>query len=131
MTSIMGKEVAKEVISKVRKGEKINMQEIQTKHGYSKKSAKSMKAKETKGFKEVVDPVVAGMRKFQEALVAELTSPARIAKLPKEKLIFMSGALKNTTHDLQLLTGGKTESNGVEELAESINNWITNSKNDR
>ena len=58
MVSINAQEATKEVISKVRRGERVNFQEIQKKHGYAETSAKSMKLKETETYKKLMKPIV-------------------------------------------------------------------------
>jgi 23S rRNA pseudoU1915 N3-methylase RlmH len=104
MGSFQGKKVAEELIDKVRKGEKINMQEIQKRHGYSKASAKSMKAKETDSFKEVMNPFVDKMMKERERVIDALSNK----NLSKEKYRDMMDGLDKLTKNIQLLTGGDT-----------------------
>lgn len=125
--------VAKEVVEKVRKGEKVVYGKIMKKHGYSHHTSKQPdKVRKTTSFKEVIDPVVAGMTKARNALITELTRKGRIRTYKKEKLIFLSTTLKNLTHDIQLLTGGQTENTGIDKYIEELNNLaarITAKKN--
>lgn len=129
MSSLAAKKVAEEVLENLGKGKKPNLGKIALKKGYKQNTADNPKnITETKSYKEVIDPVVEGLKRFQAKIVAELNSKERLKRLPKEKLIMLSATLKNTTHDIQLLTGGKTENNGIAELAESLNNWIQEAK---
>lgn len=108
--------VAKEVIKKVRKGEKINMQEIQKKHGYSAKSAKSMKVKETKTFKTEIKEIVKAMER-ERARAIELLR----ARSNKAKYRDLVDGLDKLTKNIQLLTGKETERNTLNiEISEEI-----------
>ena len=111
MASEAGRQVALDVIEAVRKGEIPNKQEIQKRHGYSPKSAKSMKALETITYKETISPVVNSYEKIRGKILKELET----RDITDEKFNELSSALKNTTHDIQLLSGGKTENIGIEE----------------
>lgn len=55
MASLRAQQVARELIQRVKKGEKVNLQEIQKKFGYSDTSAASMKVKTTKSFHDVLN----------------------------------------------------------------------------
>jgi hypothetical protein len=110
MASENAKAVADEVIQKVRKGEKVNMQDIQKKHGYSDRSAKSMKAKRTKTYKKAMSPILKRMEAHRRRIMNALDSK----DLSKERFKDLSDALAKTTHDIQLLSGGKTSNDKVE-----------------
>lgn len=109
MGSIAARQVAKEVVEKVRKGEKINLGKIQRAHGYSKKSAISMKATATKSYKEVINPVVKAMMVERDRAIE-----AMAIKLPKAKYRDVVDAADKLTKNIQLLTGGKTDNSGIE-----------------
>ncbi len=127
MTSIPAQEVAKEVLNTVRNGEIPNLQKIQRKHGYSRNSAKSMKATETNTYKEIIE-------KGQEVVVAQLeeerTEILKRMKKTRNKAKYrdLTYAMDIVTKNHQLLTGGKTENTGIGELAETINGWINKAK---
>jgi predicted metalloprotease len=125
--------VAKEVVEKVSKGEKVVMGKIMKKHGYSKHTSKQPdKVRETTSYKEIVDPVAAKMMDARVNILDELVRKGRIRTYKKEKLIFLSTTLKNLTHDIQLLTGGQTENTGIDKYIAELNSLaakITAKKN--
>ena len=127
MSSINAENVAKDVIEKVRNGQKVVKGEIIRKRGYAKSvSERPSKVTDTKSYQDVVNPVLEQYKTFLARLLNEVNRKGR--KLSKEKLISLTTAIKNTTHDIQLLTGGKTENNGVGELADQLNEWINSKK---
>lgn len=127
MTSIPAQEVAKEVLETLGKGKKPNLGKIARKKGYADNTADNpLNITETKSYKDIVNPIVDEYRKLQDKIIKELNRKGRT--FTKEKLVFLSNSLKNTTHDLQLLTGGKTENTGIGELAEQLNDWINSKK---
>lgn len=101
--SINAENVLKEVVNKVRKGEKINLQEIQMKHGYSKTSAKSMKATMTSTYKK-------GMKTIVQRLEAERTRAisAMAGKINKAKYRDLVDATDKLTKNIELLSGRDT-----------------------
>jgi len=95
--------------------------------GYSEHTADTPKnITDTKSYKDIIKPVIDRYEKLRDRIIDEMNRKGR--KLSKEKLIALTTALKNTTHDIQLLTGGKTENNGIGELAETLNTWINSKK---
>jgi hypothetical protein len=120
-------EVANDVIEEVRIGKIPNLQKIQRKHGYSKQSAKAMKATRTKIYKETID-------KNRESVISQLEEErqqilVRMKKTRnKAKYRDLTYSLDVVTKNHQLLTGGKTENNGIGELADTINTWINSKK---
>src|ERR1041384_7369706 len=110
-------EVANDVIEEVRIGKIPNLQKIQRKHGYSKQSAKAMKATRTKIYKETID-------KNRESVISQLEEErqqilVRMKKTRnKAKYRDLTYSLDVVTKNHQLLTGGKTENNGIGELAD-------------
>ena len=118
--------VAKEVSENIRKGKRVILGKIIAKR-YSKSVSKHPKTvTTTKSYQKAMKPIVDEYRKLQNRLINELNRKGR--KYTKEKLISLTTALKNTTHDLQLLTGGKTEDLGLGELSNQINELIKNVK---
>lgn len=101
--SFNAKAVAKEVIDTVRKGKKVNMQVIQQKHGYSKTSAKAMKATNTKSFKEAIDPVLDAMKTERDAVLKAMKG-----KRSKAKYRDLMDGLDKLTKNIQLLGGKET-----------------------
>lgn len=97
------KAVAQEVIETVRKGKKVNFQEIQKKHGYSERSAKAMKATQTKSFKEEIDPVLDAMERERSAILKDLKN-----KRSKAKYRDLIDGLDKLTKNIQLLGGKET-----------------------
>lgn len=111
--------VAHEVISRVEKGRKISVSAIMREKGYSPETAKApSKVTLQAGYKAVIDPYVEKMQKTREKYVQELFSSKR--KLSKSNSLVLSTVIKNLTHDIQLLTGGKTEDNGIGEYATAL-----------
>lgn len=117
MASENAKAVAREVISKVRRGEKINFQEIQQNHGYSAASAKSMKVKETVTFKKEIAPLADRLKNEIDRIQFELST----RNLSKEKYQILVEALDKLNKNHQLLSGGETERTTLKiEVSESI-----------
>lgn len=100
-----GREVAMDVLQAVRKGEKPNLQKIQLKHGYTKNSAKAMRATLTKGYKETISSVVEGLEKERNRLIRALSK----RDLSNEKYKDMMDGVDKLTKNIQLLNGGATE----------------------
>lgn len=105
----MAQEVAKEVLIKVRNGKRPNMQEIQQKYGYSKQSARAMKAKRTETFKKITKPIVEEMEKERNRLLQALASK----DLTLERYRDLIDGVDKLTKNMQLLTGGATENVAV------------------
>ena len=104
MASINAKAVAQEVMEKVRNGKKINMQNIQKNHGYSPKSAKSMKAKRTKTYKKEMRPIVEQLEAERQAVIKCLPKARGEAKYRD-----LVNAIDKLTRNIQLMGGGATE----------------------
>lgn len=127
MASIPAKLVGEKVLESLGKKKKPNLGKIAREVGYADNTADNpLNITETKSYKDVVNPVIEQYQKLREKIISEMNRKGR--KLSKEKLIALTTALKNTTHDIQLLTGGKTENNGMGELAEKLNDWINSKK---
>lgn len=96
--------VAAEIMEKVRKGEKINKQQIQKKHGYSASSAKSMKAMKTKTYQKKIKPIIQAMIEERNAAIAAMKR-----KRSKAKYRDLTDAIDKFTKNIQLLGGQPTE----------------------
>lgn len=103
--SINGRAVAEDVIAHVRAGKKVNMQKIQMAHGYTKQSAKSMKATRTKSYKEAIFDYVSSMKSLRDKAIKALHSK----DLDEAKIFDLNLLLKNLNHDIQLIEGKATE----------------------
>src|SRR3990167_3592959 len=107
MTSIPAQEVAKEVIKTLGNSRRPVLRKIAREKGYSEHTADTPKnITDTKSYKDIIKPVIDRYEKLRDRIIDEMNRKGR--KLSKEKLIALTTALKNTTHDIQLLTGGKT-----------------------
>ncbi len=103
--SFMGEAVANDLIDKVRKGQKINMQEIQKAHGYSETSALAMRATQTQAYKEAINPVLERMTSLRDKVLNALHRK----DLDEQKVFDLNLLLKNLNHDTQLLGGKATQ----------------------
>lgn len=111
MSSIAAKEVAKEVLETIGKGEKPNLGKIALKKGYTKASAKNpQQITDTKSYKEIVDPVIKKMMMERERLLDAMSKKM----LSKEKYRDMTDGFDKLTKNIQLLNGGKTSNDGIE-----------------
>lgn len=97
--------VANELIEGIRKGEKINLTQLQIKHGYSPKSAHSMNALRTDTFKETIAPVIEKMKMIH----AKALDNIQERDYTKERLDSVINVAKQMVHDTQLLQGKATE----------------------
>lgn len=104
--------VAHTVLAEVEKGGKVNVSKAMRENGYASATAKNPK-KVTKqpAYKDVIDPVVKMMQDARGKYLKELLGSKK--KLSKANSMVMSTVIKNLTHDIQLLTGGKTEDVGI------------------
>lgn len=105
MASLNAKAVAKEVLEKVRKGEKVSISGIMRKHGYSRRSAHALKVKETKTFQREIKSVVGAMEQLRKKTIKALGKK----NLSMTEVRDLSTLLKNLNHDIQLIAGKPTE----------------------
>ncbi len=104
--------VARDVISKLQSGEKPVMKEILAAHGYAKSTQVSPhQVTSLPSFKDEMDSYVARLEKERTRVLAAMESKP-LGEVEYKDLV---EATKKMTHDVQLLTGGKTENRGVEE----------------
>lgn len=73
---------------------------------------------------EALNPIVQRWEKERERITLAMEGK----DLSKEQYRTLSDSLDTITKNIQLLTGGKTENNGVSELAETLNQWINSKK---
>ena len=125
MASVDAQNVAKEVLETVGKGKKVVLGKIIKKNGYAQNTADSPKqVTNTKSFQNVINPIVQRWEKERERITLALENK----DLDKEQYRTLVDALDTITKNVQLLTGGKTENNGIGELAETLNTWINSKK---
>lgn len=105
MSSENVKSVVKDIIKTVQKGGKINMQEIQKKHGYSVKSAKAMKAKQTKTWQKEMKPFLTMLQDEISKIQLEMAG----RDITEEKYKDLAEVLDRLNKQVQLATGGETE----------------------
>lgn len=110
MASEAAKQVALEVLRKVRNGEIPNFQEIQQKYGYSESSAQSMKVKETKTYHDIMQPVVEQLENQRQRAITAINNK----DLNEEEYKDLVTSVDKFTKNIQLLSGGATERNKVE-----------------
>ena len=103
--SLAAKAVANDVIEKVRKGGKINLQDIQKKHGYSDTSAKSMKATRTMTYKRAT----ASLDKDILDEIGKIRREMKKRDISEEKYKDLADVLEKLFKVHQLLSGGATE----------------------
>ena len=125
MASLDAQNVAKEVLETVGRGKKVVLGKIIKKNGYAQNTADSPKqVTNTKSFQNVINPIVQRWEKERERITLALENK----DLDKEQYRTLVDALDTITKNVQLLTGGKTENNGIGELAETLNTWINSKK---
>lgn len=106
MASIAAKEVAKEVLETLGRGERPILGKIVKKKGYSDKMALNPKeVTKTKSYQGIISPIVEKMVQERDRLIEALSHK----KLSKEKYRDMIDGLDKLTKNIQLLSGGETE----------------------
>ena len=128
MSSIHAEQVVKEVITKVRNGEKVNMQKIQMKHGYSPKSARSMKVKETETFKKGIKPLTDQLKDEIDKIAIEM----RGRDVSKERYKDLAEVQDKLIRNYQLLNDKPTDitKNNIDEFRAEIKDLIKTMKDD-
>jgi len=125
MGSIDAKNVAKEVLEIIGTNKKVSLRKIIKKNGYAQNTADNPKlVTETQSYKDVIDPIVERWRKERE----RITKAMEEKDLSKEQYKVLADSMDTITKNIQLLTGGKTENNGIGELADTLNAWINSNK---
>lgn len=120
MASENARAVAKQVLENIGSGKKVSLRKIIKDKGYAQNTADNPKlVTETKTYQETVRPVVDALEKERKAIIARL--PKVRAKAKYRDLI---DGLDKVTKNIQLLTGGKTEDFGLDQLTEDLKNLI-------
>lgn len=115
--------VANDVIAEVVKGRKPSISKIALKHGYSPSVARNpKKIRKTKSYQDVMVPFEQKLLLIRDRFANELLRKAR--RIDQTDPAKLSVVIKNSVHDYQLLTGGKTENTGIDALSDSINELI-------
>lgn len=102
--SLAAEEVAKEVIETVRSGKKPNLQKIQMSHGYSKSSARAMKATKTKSYNETMDPFLKSLIKIRDKAIKLMDKKVQWAQYSD-----LRGTVDSFTKLIELLSGRPTD----------------------
>lgn len=108
MASENAKAVLRDVEATVRSGKIVNFQKIQIKNGYSKTSAKAMKAKKTATYQEGEKKIVEQLEKERQKILIEMKK-----KRGKAGYSDLVRGLEVTTKNIQLLSGGDTERQAI------------------
>jgi hypothetical protein len=104
--------VARTVIEKQLKGEKIVMSKILIAHGYSPTTANNPRdVTETSSYKEEIENYAARLERHRLKILEAMEAK----DLNEEQYRTLADAQTKVTHDVQLLTGGKTENTGGED----------------
>lgn len=111
MGSIAARQVAREVVGMAGKGKRPNITQIAIKNGYSYATANSGKVQKTATYKAEIVPYIEKMTKLRDKLIDESLRK----DLTEERLDTVVRSAALMTHDIQLLSGGKTENISVEE----------------
>ncbi len=110
--SLNARAVARDVIDHLQRGEKVRMAPIIRAHGYSPKVAADPKnVTNTQAYK---DEMFTYTQKLEQHRKEVLEAMMR-KDLDEEQYRTLADSQAKLTHDVQLLTGGKTENVGVEE----------------
>jgi hypothetical protein len=106
MASINAINVAKEVISRIEKGEKVVMGEILENIGYSENTRDNPKlVTETKSYKKIMDTFVNRLEKE----ISRIQTAMEAKDLDKEQYRVLTDSLDKLYKNKQLATGGDTE----------------------
>lgn len=103
--SLRAYSVANEVVNAVRQNKKINMQEVQIRHGYTPQSAKSMAATRTQTYRDTVAPVIEQMKRIHQKALQNIEE----RDFTDERLDSVVNVARQVVHDTQLLQGRSTE----------------------
>jgi len=105
MTSEAGKMVAQDVIKAVGKGVIPKKTKIAVKRGYSKKSARSGKATETKGYKDKMETFVSKLKTERDLILGQMR-----LKRNRAQYQHLTRAFETLSKQIQLAEGTPTES---------------------
>jgi len=114
MSSLAARAVAKDVLKKVRRGEKVHIGKIVASHGYGKSMATHPnKVTNTKSYKDEIRPVIEAMERERNAIIKAL--PGKRGKAKYRDLI---DGIDKMTKNIQLLSGRPTGEAGDVHISE-------------
>ena len=105
------KEAAERVVAQVLKGKKPNISQASYEAGYTGNTAYTNRVSRTVTYQTTITTFVEKMEDVRE-LVLQAMKDKDYSRVDADRL---SGILKNLNHDIQLLSGGKTENVGMQE----------------
>jgi hypothetical protein len=109
--------VARDVIAKLEKGEKVTMREVIRANGYSQNTANNPKnVIERPAYQEEMNNYTQRLERERTRVIAAMEKK----DLNTEQYRTLTEATTKFTHDIQLLTGGKTENVGVDKDRETL-----------
>lgn len=111
MGSVHARAVAKEVLETLGRGERVSVSKIAPKHSYTQLTADSGSIQKTASYKEVMQSTVTAMERERSRLIESMEHKS----LKKVDYRTHADAVQKLTHDIQLLSGGKTENVTVDE----------------
>lgn len=104
--------VARDVVDTVQRGERVVMSKIIRRHGYAPSIATNPKeVTERPAYQEEIASYTALLEKHRQDVLTAMMNK----DLDGEQYRTLSDAQAKLTHDVQLLSGGKTENVGLEE----------------
>jgi RNA polymerase-interacting CarD/CdnL/TRCF family regulator len=109
-TTIAG-QTAQDVLETIARGEKKNITKSAMKYGATHNYAKSGQLTETKEYREIMTNALDRMSRERERIMEAMENK----DLSDEKYQTLTQSLTTLTHDIQLLSGGKTENVSIEE----------------
>lgn len=110
--SMQARAAARRVVQKMNKGEKIVMKDILLESGYSETTARQPQVVTcTDSYKEEIELYTVRLEKERTRVLTAMTKK----DLNDEQYRTLVEAQTKLTHDVQLLSGGKTENVGLEE----------------
>ena len=104
MASLAARAVAHEVLETIGKGKRPNITKIAVKHGYAYKTASKGEVVKTLTYKRDTAQAIAVMERSRQKALDEMIGK----DLSHESFTSLTVAVKNLTHDIQLLSGGST-----------------------
>ena len=118
--------VARAVLGKIGKGEKVNITKTATEHGLSWKYANSGQVQKTQAYQSIINPVVKKWESIRDKMTKELENK----DLTFEKASDLVSMVDKLTHNIQLLSGNSTENVAVVNVTEQYNELINKVKGD-
>jgi hypothetical protein len=117
VTNYNARAVARKVIEKMKRGEVVKISPLMREVGYSKNTAiNPSKVTNSPAYKEEIESYVARLEKHRLKILEAMEKK----DLTEEQYRTLVEAQAKTTHDVQLLSGGKTENVGVEKDRETL-----------